>query len=133
MERADRRRPEGVLVTAAGLGAAVMLLGAMTQAVSPTIDEPALRRALESLNARATGLQTIRHLRAGALTGKHSGWLNAEVALGNDGTFSDRVLEEGGSSRTREKVLRGGLTLPIAVESLADVRFVGPSSFSMEL
>lgn len=206
---------------AAAFAATAMLLGTMTTAASNGVDDPVVQRALAAFAERATQHQTIRRLRAGTLKGKHTGWLDAEVAVEPERGLSYRVLGEGGSERTRQKVLRGvldaerdtvdnwergaitpanyefapdvdagpdglrrvrviprrddprlvdgvltvtpagrpltlegrlaktpsfwvrsvtvirrfdtidGLTLPVAVESLADLRFVGPSAFSM--
>lgn len=212
-----RTRRLGLHLMAIGLAAAAI---ATSYAAPGPIDEPLLQRALEQSSRRVRAYQTVRHLRAATLSGKHEAWMDAEVAIA-DGAFSYRVLDEGGSKRTRDKVLRAvldaerdlidrwelsaltldnytfeadatpradglrtfrllprrddprlvegtitvspeghlttlegrlaknpsfwtrsvtvirrfatinGLTLPVSVESLAEVRFVGPSTFSM--
>lgn len=89
--------------------AATALLGAMPSAARSDAEEAVLQRALEAINRRANEYQTIRHLRAAALNGKHEAWLDAAVSRESSGAFTYRVLNEGGSKRTRDTVLRGVL------------------------
>jgi hypothetical protein len=72
-------------------------------------DEGATERLIESVITQATrtgvAICSTRELRAGTVAGKHQGWMTVETALAPSGAFSWQVLEEGGSERTREKVL----------------------------
>jgi hypothetical protein len=108
MQKRARTRIASAMVSTAGLAAIASFLCAATQAASIEPDDAPLQSALASLATRARDLQTTRRLRAASLNGKHSAWLDAEVTL-EPGGFSYRVLDEGGSMRTREKVLRGVL------------------------
>jgi hypothetical protein len=79
-----------------------------SRADARSVDE-VLARAIENINRRATQHHAIRRLRAGTLNGRHEAWLDAEASVDRGQSFSYRVLSEGGSKRTRDKVLRGVL------------------------
>jgi hypothetical protein len=57
----------------------------------------------------SVAVRATRHLEAGAVSGKHHGWMDVETTLASSGAFSWSVLGEGGSERTREKVFRAVL------------------------
>jgi hypothetical protein len=51
-------------------------------------------------------LRAIRDLRAGTRAGKHAAWMQVETTMSRGGEFSWKVIDEGGSERTRNKVFR---------------------------
>jgi hypothetical protein len=64
-----------------------------------------IQRVIAHVTRSGQSLQSTRELRAGTVSGKHQGWMTVETALTPAGAFSWRVVEQGGSQRTREKVL----------------------------
>jgi hypothetical protein len=57
-------------------------------------------------STRGVSLKAIRELRAGTRSGKHEGWMQVETVTSPGTGFSWKVIDEGGSERTRNKVLR---------------------------
>jgi hypothetical protein len=107
--RCDRRTgPKAGLAFAALALLFSVVVQARSQADTRSVND-VLARAIESINRRATQHHTIRRLRAGTLNGHHEGWLDAEASVDHGQSFRYRVLSEGGSKRTRDKVLRGVL------------------------
>jgi hypothetical protein len=97
---------------AAALALAALILGSAAQADTTEPEgaaEAVLAKTLAALTKRTTEVQTIRRLRAGTLDGKHSAWMEAAVSVDTGGGLSYRILGEGGSKRTREKVLQAVL------------------------
>jgi hypothetical protein len=69
--------------------------------------EDALIRSVVAQTTR-TGIsaRAMRELRAGTTSGKHQGWMDVETLVNPSTGLTWRILEEGGSERTRKKVLR---------------------------
>jgi hypothetical protein len=55
---------------------------------------------------REVTLGATRELRAGMIDGRHDGWMRVTTRVAPGGIFSWEVLDEGGSGRTRDRVLR---------------------------
>lgn len=79
----------------------VVPVAADTEASAHLVQRVVAQTTRTGLSIRAT-----RELRAGTLTGKHQGWMEVETTVTPGGAFSWRVIEEGGSERTRNKVFR---------------------------
>jgi hypothetical protein len=86
---------------ATALGAAGWL-GAPVRAAEETT---LIQRVVAQTTQTRVALRATRELRAGTVSGKHQGWMTVETTLSPSGAFAWNVLEEGGSERTREKVL----------------------------
>ena len=85
--------------------------GALTAALhaveaDPENNESLIRRVMAQTTRSGVGIRSTRELRAGTLSGNHKGWMTVETALTPAGAFSWKVIDEGGSSRTRNKVFR---------------------------
>jgi hypothetical protein len=65
-----------------------------------------IRRVVEQSSRMNLTVRGERDMRAGTVNGKHLGWMKVETTRLPGGEFSWRVVEEGGSERTRNKVLR---------------------------
>jgi hypothetical protein len=65
-----------------------------------------IRRVVAQTTRSDVAVQATREMRAGTLSGKHQGWMRVQTTLTPGGHFSWAVLDEGGSSRTRDKVFR---------------------------
>ena len=86
-------------VSAAGL------LGAPLRAERAEEEAALIQRVVAQTTRAAVALRATRELRAGTVSGKHQGWMRVETTVTPAGAFAWNVLEEGGSERTREKVL----------------------------
>lgn len=68
-----------------------------------------IQRVVEQTTRSGLAVRSTRELRAGTVSGKHEGWMRVETTLTPAGSFSWSVIEEGGSTRTREKVFHAVL------------------------
>ncbi len=73
------------------------------------IEQSFLQRVVAQTTRSGLAIRATRDLRAGTINGKHQGWMRVETTLTPAGTFSWTVIEEGGSSRTRDKVFKAVL------------------------
>ncbi len=64
-----------------------------------------IRRVVEQTTRSGLAIRAVREMRAGTLSGKHQGWMTVQTSATPAGEFSWQVVNEGGSDRTREKVL----------------------------
>jgi len=63
-----------------------------------------IQRVVAQTTRSGITLRATRELRAGTLTGKHTGWMTVDTSVAPGDAFSYQVLEEGGSERTRETI-----------------------------
>jgi hypothetical protein len=94
--------------------AAVLGFVAFSNAGSTTVaaagdDGSFIQRVVAQTTRSGLAIRATRDLRAGTVSGKHEGWMRVITSLTPAGHFSWQVIEEGGSSRTREKVFRAVL------------------------
>ena len=68
-------------------------------------DNGFIRRVVAQTTRSGLAIRAIREMRAGTVTGKHEGWMTVQTSVTPGGTFSWDVVSEGGSNRTRQKVL----------------------------
>ena len=95
--------------TRVGIAAATMVavIGSWTpHAEEPTSDDQLIQRIVAETTRSDVTLKAFRELRAGTLNGKHQGWMDVETTVDPAGEFQWKVIGEGGSERTRMKVLR---------------------------
>ena len=88
---------------------AIVALGGVNVQLSAETKESAdnlIRRVVAQTTHPRVALRATRLLRAGTRNGKHLGWMEVETVMSPSGGFSWKVIEEGGSERTRDKVLR---------------------------
>ena len=87
--------------------AMVAVIGSWTpHAEIPTSDDQLIQRIVAETTRSDVTFKAFRELRAGTLNGKHQGWMDVETTVDPTGEFQWKVLGEGGSERTRDKVLR---------------------------
>ncbi len=85
----------------------VAVIGSWTpHAEEPTSDDQLIQRIVAATTRSDVTLKAFRELRAGTLNGKHQGWMDVETTIDPTGEFQWKVLGEGGSERTRLRVLR---------------------------
>ena len=85
----------------------VAVIGSWTpHAEEPTPDDQLIQRIVAETTRSDVTLKAFRELRAGTLNGKHQGWMDVETTVDPTGEFQWKVIGEGGSERTRIKVLR---------------------------
>lgn len=99
--------------------AAAVLFGFVAFATSPLradtrdgareLEQSFIQRVVAQTTRSGLAIRATRDLRAGTVSGKHQGWMRIETTLTPAGLFTWTVLEEGGSDRTRDKVLRAML------------------------
>jgi hypothetical protein len=94
---------------AAAIAALVLLASPRLDAEDSTLSQGFLQRVVAQTTRANLAIRAVRELEAGTASGKHQGWMRVETRLTPTGSFSWQVLEEGGSSRTREKVFRAVL------------------------
>ena len=63
-----------------------------------------IERVVTQASRSGIAIRAIRELRAGTVSGKHLGWMTVETSVTPAGAFLWKVVEEGGSERTRDKV-----------------------------
>lgn len=102
---AHPHRVAAIVTVAAMVGVASafdVTLGAETVGSAEALIEKVVAQTTRTgISARA-----FRALHAGTTTGKHHGWMEVETSMNPSTGLTWRVLEEGGSERTRTKVLR---------------------------
>lgn len=107
MASRDRAGTTGLLAVVA-LVATAGLVGADTRdrrAAGPALaNDPLIRRVVAETTRTGVAVRATRELRAGTRSGKHEGWMAVETAVSPSGLFSWRILDEGGSERTRKRV-----------------------------
>ena len=106
-----RSRHQGVAIaaTAAVMVGVSSLLGNDVEAESRSLEQSFIQRVVAQTTRTGLAVRSIREMNAGTASGKHKGWMRVATTLTPAGAFSWSVIEEGGSSRTREKVLRAVL------------------------
>jgi hypothetical protein len=137
------RRQAFLTATAALVGLAGVLNIAAIAAEADDSVEDLIQRVVAQTTQPGISVRARRHLEAGTVTGKHRGWMDVETAVSPSGAFKWNVLDEGGSERTREKVLRAVLAEETeawragvrddAALSLANYEFVAISATRLEL
>jgi hypothetical protein len=93
---------------------AIATIVGLASALDVTIQANSYEESAESLIQKVVaqttragfGIRATRELKAGTVSGKHQGWMSVETVVLPNGAFSYRVLNEGGSERTRNKVFR---------------------------
>lgn len=80
--------------------------GAPDEPVHPVHEDTFIARVLAHTNRSDVTLRATRALRAGTASGEHQGWMEVQTVATPAGGFSWSVLDEGGSERTRTRVLR---------------------------
>lgn len=102
---ANPHRVASIVTVAAMVGLAsgfdVSLGAEAVESAEALIEKVVAQTTRTGISARA-----FRELRAGTTTGKHHGWMEVETFMNPSTGLTWRVLEEGGSERTRDKVLR---------------------------
>jgi hypothetical protein len=102
---ANPHRVAAIATVAAMVGLAsafdVSLGAEAVESAETLIEKVVAQTTRTGISARA-----LRELRAGTTTGKHHGWMEVETFMNPSTGLTWRVLEEGGSERTRNKVLR---------------------------
>jgi hypothetical protein len=99
----------GIAVTLATVAGLATLVEVRLAATSEESVDALIRRVVEQSSRANLTIRGIRELRAGTVTGKHLGWMKVTTTRLPSGEFSWNVIEEGGSERTRNKVLRAVL------------------------
>lgn len=96
----------GVIAIAAIVGVAGFVSTIAVDA-EETVDA-LIQRVVAETTRSGIAVRATRRLEAGAASGKYHAWMSVETTL-TANNLSWRVLDEGGSERTREKVLRAVL------------------------
>lgn len=68
-----------------------------------------IRQVVAQTTRSGVAIRARREMRAGTISGKHQGWMTVQTSVSPAGAFSWSVVAEGGSNRTRERVLRAVL------------------------
>lgn len=105
MRSNDSHRMAAILTVAAMLG----LASAFDVKVAAEGEESAeslIQRVIAQTTRGGIAVRAIRELRAGTRSGKHQGWMEVETIVNPSGAFTWKVIEEGGSERTRSRVFR---------------------------
>jgi hypothetical protein len=105
----NHSKQAGVAVVSASMLGIMMLLGVELAGEPVVREENLIRRVVTQTTRSGIAIRAVREMRAGTLSGKHTGWMRVETHLTPAGAFTWSVLEEGGSDRTREKVFRAVL------------------------
>ena len=96
----------GIAVTLATVAGLATLIEVRLAATGEESAETLIRRVVQQSSRADLTIRGSRELRAGTVTGKHLGWMKVATTRLPGGAFSWNVIEEGGSERTRNKVLR---------------------------
>ena len=104
MERWLPRQRHWIGITGAVVVASFQTLTPI--AAEPIVDNEFIQRVVSEITRSDVTARAIRELRAGTLNGKHQGWMNVETTIDPSSGFNWRVIEEGGSERTRNQVFR---------------------------
>jgi hypothetical protein len=89
--------------------AMVGMSGMLDVKVSAEAEESAdmlIQRVVAQTTRTGVAVRATREMRAGTRSGKHQGWMEVETVVTPSGGFTWKVLDEGGSERTRDKVFR---------------------------
>ena len=108
VSRDVRQQPSNHLVIVVAVAAAVGMVAVQDVRLNAADEESTaslIQRVIAQTTRSGFSIRAIRELRAGTISGKHQGWMTVETALTSSGDFSWHVLEQGGSERTRDKVL----------------------------
>jgi hypothetical protein len=100
------RRSQPAVIPAAAVALGFVALAASGVAAHRDTEQTLIQRVVAQTTRSGLAIRATRHLRAGTVSGKHEGWMRVETTLTPSGGFSWQVIEEGGSSRTRDKVFR---------------------------
>lgn len=86
----------------------VGLVNLMPVTVAADAEEAAslIQRVVTQTTRSGLSIRAIREMKAGTISGKHQGWMEVETSVSPNGAFTWKVIEEGGSERTRNKVFR---------------------------
>lgn len=95
-----------VIAAVAVAGLAVAAAEVQLDATRTDGEERLIQRVVTQSTRSGIAIKALRELRAGTVNGKHQGWMTVQTTLSPEGAFAWDVLEEGGSTRTREKVFR---------------------------
>lgn len=98
------QRVAALLIVAAMVGLASSFDA--TLAAEEPSGEGLIQRIVRHATRPGVAVRAIRELRAGTRSGKHLGWMAVETIITPSGTLSWKVIEEGGSERTRNNVFR---------------------------
>jgi hypothetical protein len=106
-----RNRHQRVVIaaTAAMMAGLSTLLNNGVAAEGRSTEQSFIQRVIAQTTRTGLAIRSIREMNAGTVSGKHKGWMRVATTLTPAGAFSWSVIEEGGSSRTREKVFRAVL------------------------
>jgi hypothetical protein len=94
------------MITVAAMVGMAGLLDANLSAEAEESADVLIRRVVAQTNRPGVAVRATRELRAGTRSGKHQGWMEVETTVTSSGGFTWKVIEEGGSERTRDKVFR---------------------------
>ena len=104
-----RPYPPQQIATLVAIATIVGLASAMPTSVAATAEESAetlVQKVVAQTTRSGFGIRATREMKAGTVSGKHKGWMEVETTVTPTGAFSWRVIDEGGSERTRNKVFR---------------------------
>jgi hypothetical protein len=126
-----RRSHTALAGSLAVLAAVLSSTDAKLDADSPPHDDTFIQRVVEQTTREGVAIRATRDLRAGTVSGKHEGWMRVETRVTPAGAFSWRVLAEGGSDRTRDKVFRALLENEAEAwrEGLRDAAALTPDNY----
>ena len=131
----------------AAVGVATLVDGSVS-AKEDVGAEGLIQRVLSQTARGGVAIRALRELRAGTVSGKHRGWMVVDTAVTSSGAFTWKVMEEGGSERTREKVfyellkteasawrdgVHDGAALTLANYQLASLGVSSPGEFKLRL
>jgi hypothetical protein len=105
MQSPQPYRATAAITLAAFVGIA-SILDSTLKADGPAANLDLIQRIVAQCGKGGATLRAVRELRAGTKNGKHLGWMQVETVTSPAGAFTWTVLDEGGSERTRNKVLR---------------------------
>jgi hypothetical protein len=132
--------------TFTAVAALVGITSVLTTGIAAELNETTdnfIQRVVAETTRSGIAARATRHLEAGTITGKHRGWMDVETAVSSNGNFTWNVIEEGGSERTRDKVIRAVLeaetdawragSRDASALSLANYEFVPISQTKLQL
>ena len=95
--------------------------------------EQLIRNVIAQTTRSGISARAVRELRAGTANGKHQGWMEVETVTHPSTGLTWRILEQGGSERTRNKVLREVLQGEAAsMRNGGDEAALTPDNYSFE-
>lgn len=102
----NRTRQAVVAASISALVAVAAVTQAPLVAEESESSESLLRRVVAQTTREGVAVRATRELRAGTVSGKHTGWMTVDTSVSPTGQFTWNIVTEGGSDRTREKVFR---------------------------